>query len=294
MLILHVLFEYIIPWWTNICICYYAIHITTRYSNNDRKSYCLEAWPWNKMVVQADWDEFDDPTTVMTSMQVSLKLGQTADGTIALLKGKWHMNVEMRPSKISRFAWGKMPASKFATQKSRRCRGTQFRISWGFATSCSLQNQDFSESQIGELEGAHNGDHFLMIFGSDHALVDTEASKVIWHYALQIEVFRLLWLEFRASLSNRTTHLLLPRQMYLVSSKLATRVKNCEIDDFTILGILRMPVAISTDTNHYKHWLTDHSFRAHGEWAMATITKKSFSSLPEVQNRFKRGVTTMW
>ena len=207
---------------------------------------------------------------------------------------QWHMNVEMRPSKISRFAWGKMPASKFATQKSRRCRGTQFRISWGFATSCSLQNQDFSESQIGELEGAHNGDHFLMIFGSDHALVDTEASKVIWHYALQIEVFRLLWLEFRASLSNRTTHLLLPRQMYLVSSKLATRVKNCEIDDFTILGILRMPVAISTDTNHYKHWLTDHSFRAHGEWAMATITKKSFSSLPEVQNRFKRSVTTMW
>jgi len=40
-----------------------------------------------QMVMQADWDEFDDPTTVMTSMQVSLKLGQTADGTIALLEG---------------------------------------------------------------------------------------------------------------------------------------------------------------------------------------------------------------
>ena len=25
---------------------------------------------------QADWDEFDDPTTVMTSMQVALRLGR--------------------------------------------------------------------------------------------------------------------------------------------------------------------------------------------------------------------------
>ena len=64
------------------------------------------------MVVQADWDEFDDPTTVMTSMQVSLKLGQTADVTIAV-KAYECGNATIQDL---RFARGKMPASKFATQ----------------------------------------------------------------------------------------------------------------------------------------------------------------------------------
>ncbi|CAJ1346135.1 unnamed protein product, partial [Effrenium voratum] len=48
----------------------------------------LIAWGLNFLNLKADWDEFDDPTTVMTSMQVMLKdAGIQNPGTSKLKQG---------------------------------------------------------------------------------------------------------------------------------------------------------------------------------------------------------------